>query len=315
MLFRSLGSDGTVGANKNTAKIIGSSTEMGVQAYFVYDSKKSGSTTVSHVRVDDGPIDSPYLIDSATFVGVHQWNLLETLDVLGLASPGATVLLNAPFPAGEVWQRLTAEVQQVVLERRLRLYAIDAAAVAREAGLGGRINTVMQACFFALAGVLPTDQALAKLKEAIAHSYGGRGEVVVERNVAAVDRSLAHLHEVSVGDRVDSPRHRRRAVGADAPDFVQRVTARMLAGEGDLLPVSALPVDGAFVTGTSQFEKRTIAQEIPIWEPDLCIDCGKCAIVCPHAAIRMKVYEPDALAVAPELRTKDFRSQIGRAHV
>ena len=309
-VFYGLGSDGTVGANKNTAKIIGSNTDMSVQAYFVYDSKKSGSTTVSHVRVDEQPIDSSYLIDQATFVGVHQWNLLETLDVLSVAAPGATVLLNAPYPADQVWDRLSADVQQQMLDKAVRVFTIDAAAVARGAGLGGRINTVMQACFFSLSGVLPQEEAMRELKTAIEKSYGARGDIVVERNVAAVDQSLAHLHELPLGSAVTSARHRRPAVPAAAPDFVQRVTARMLAGEGDLLPVSALPPDGAFATATSQWEKRTIAAEIPIWEPDLCIDCGKCAIVCPHAAIRMKVYEPGELdSVGVDIKTKDFRSR------
>ncbi|MEN9645233.1 MAG: pyruvate:ferredoxin (flavodoxin) oxidoreductase [Actinomycetota bacterium] len=309
-VFYGLGSDGTVGANKNTAKIIGGNTDMSVQAYFVYDSKKSGSTTVSHVRVDEQPIDSSYLIDQATFVGVHQWNLLETLDVLGVAAPGATVLLNAPYPADQVWDRLSADVQQQMLDKGVRVFTIDAASVARGAGLGGRINTVMQTCFFYLSGVLPQEEALRELKDAIKKSYGARGDVVVERNIAAVDQSLAHLHELPLGASITSTRHRRPAVPAEAPDFVQRVTARMLAGEGDLLPVSALPPDGAFATATSQWEKRTIATEIPIWEPDLCIDCGKCAIVCPHAAIRMKVYEPAELeSVGVEIKTKDFRSR------
>ncbi|MEI8238020.1 MAG: pyruvate:ferredoxin (flavodoxin) oxidoreductase [Actinomycetota bacterium] len=309
-VFYGLGSDGTVGANKNTAKIIGGNTDLSVQAYFVYDSKKSGSTTISHVRVDDAPIDSSYLIDEATFVGVHQWGLIDQLDVLCLAADGATVLLNAPFPAAEVWDRLPGDVQQQVLDRHLHLYTIDAAAVARAAGLGGRINTVMQACFFALAGVLPTEEALVELKHAIEKSYGSRGEVVVERNVAAVDESLANLHEIEVSSTVTSTRRRRDTVSADAPDFVQRVTARMLAGQGDLLPVSALPPDGSFATATSQWEKRSIASEIPVWEADLCIDCGKCTIVCPHAAIRMKVYEPSAVAgLGDVLKTKDFRSR------
>ncbi|MDO8361867.1 MAG: pyruvate:ferredoxin (flavodoxin) oxidoreductase, partial [Actinomycetota bacterium] len=309
-VFYGLGSDGTVGANKNTAKIIGANTDLHVQAYFVYDSKKSGSTTVSHVRVDEHPIGSTYLIDEATFVGIHQWTFLDRLEVLNLAAPGATVLLNAPYPPDQVWDRLPVEAQQSIIERNLRLYTVNAAAVAREAGLGGRINTVMQACFFGLAGVLPTDEALRELKSAIQHSYGSRGDIVVERNVAAVDKSLENLHEVRVPATVTATMHRRPTVALDAPDFVQRVTARMLAGEGDLLPVSALPPDGAFPTGTSQFEKRTIAPEIPIWEADLCIDCGKCAIVCPHAAIRMKVYEPAALAgVGDVLKTKSFRSR------
>jgi pyruvate-ferredoxin/flavodoxin oxidoreductase len=309
-VFYGLGSDGTVGANKNTAKIIGGNTDMSVQAYFVYDSKKSGSTTISHVRVDEQPIDSPYLIDEATFVGVHQWSLLETLDVLCLAAQGATVLLNAPYPADEVWDRLPREVQEQLVTKQVKLFTIDAAAVARAAGLGGRINTVMQACFFALAGVLPTEDALRELKLAIEHSYGARGEAIVERNVKAVDASLANLHELALPVDVTATRRRRPAVAADAPDFVQRVTARMLAGEGDLLPVSALPPDGAFVTATSRWEKRTIASEIPVWEADLCIDCGKCAIVCPHAAIRMKVYEPTAAdSLGVEIKHKDFRSR------
>lgn len=309
-VFYGLGADGTVGANKNTAKIIGGNTDLHVQAYFVYDSKKSGSTTISHVRVDEHPIHSTYLIDQATFVGVHQWNFFERLDVLRVAAPGATVLLNSPYPADQIWDRLPVEVQEQILERDLQLYAVNAATVAREAGLGGRINTVMQACFFGLAGVLPTDEALRELKHAIEKSYGARGEAVVERNVAAVDRSLENMHRVPIGTSVTATVRRRPAVSADAPDFVQRVTAMMLAGDGDLLPVSALPADGAFVTGTSQYEKRTIAAEIPIWEADLCIDCGKCAIVCPHAAIRMKVYEPSALdGLGDTLKTKSFRSR------
>jgi len=306
-VFYGLGSDGTVGANKNTAKIIGANTDLHVQAYFVYDSKKSGSTTVSHVRVDEHPLEGSYLIDEATFVGIHQWTFLDRLEVLNLAAHGATVLLNSPYPADEVWDRLPVEVQQRVIDRGLKLYTVNAAAVARDAGLGGRINTVMQACFFGLAGVLPTEEALSELKGAIQKSYGARGDVVVERNVAAVDKSLENLHEVMVPAMVTATVHRRPTVSADAPDFVQRVTAMMLAGDGDLLPVSALPPDGAFPTGTSKFEKRTIAPEIPIWEADLCIDCGKCAIVCPHAAIRMKVYAPED--AAPGLKTKDFRSR------
>jgi pyruvate-ferredoxin/flavodoxin oxidoreductase len=306
-VFHGLGSDGTVGANKNTAKIIGGGTPLHAQAYFVYDSKKSGSTTVSHLRFDESPVRSTYLVDTASFVGVHQWHLLQTLDVLATLEQGGTVLLNAPFPAGQVWGQLTAEVQQRLLEREARVYAIDAASVAREAGLGGRINTVMQACFFALADVMPTDRALAALRDSVRHSYGARGEVVVERNLTAIDSALEHLHRVPLGESVTSARHRRPPVPLQAPDFVQRVTARMLAGEGDLLPVSALPPDGTFPTGTSKWEKRAIAAEIPVWEPDLCIDCGKCAIVCPHAAIRMKAYAPTD--IVDGLQHKDFRSR------
>jgi len=306
-VFYGLGADGTVGANKNTAKIVGDSTDLNVQAYFVYDSKKSGSMTVSHLRFDDRPIESSYLIDRATFVGVHQWTFLDRVDVLGVAAPGATVLLNSPYGPDEVWAHLPAEVQQVIIDKRLSLHTIDATGVTRDAGLGGRINTVMQTCFFALSDVLPLDEAIAHLKAAIAKTYGKRGEVVVERNVAAVDNALAHLHPVKVPELVTTTRTRRPTVPADAGDFVQKVTARILAGQGDLLPVSALPPDGTFPTGTSRVEKRTIALEIPIWEPDLCIDCGKCAIVCPHAAIRMKVYDP---ADRPgDLKTKSFRSR------
>ena len=310
-VFYGLGADGTVGANKNTAKIVGKNTDLFVQAYFVYDSKKSGSMTVSHLRFDPEPIRSTYVIEQATFVGVHQWNFLERMDVLQVAAPGATVLINSPYPADEVWDRLPIEVQEQVLAKSLQLHTIDAAAVAKAAGLPGRVNTVMQACFFALSGVLPTDEAIAQLKHAIAGTYGKRGEIVVERNVAAVDHTLANLHPVPVPATVTSGSRRRPAVPDSVDDdFVRRVTARILAGEGDLLPVSALPPDGTFPTGTSQVEKRTIAAEIPIWEPDLCIDCGKCAIVCPHAAIRLKVYDPSDLGDAEGvLKTKSFRSR------
>ncbi|MEZ5250313.1 MAG: 2-oxoacid:acceptor oxidoreductase family protein [Ilumatobacteraceae bacterium] len=253
-VFYGLGSDGTVGANKNTAKIVGSHTDLHVQGYFVYDSKKSGSMTVSHLRFDDRPIESTYLIDQATFVGVHQWNFLQRMDVLKLAAEGAVVLINSPHRPEDVWAALPEEAQQQVLDRHLRLYTIDAAAVAKAAGLGGRVNTVMQTCFFALAGVLPTEQAIAALKDAIEHTYGKRGSVIVERNVAAVDTTLANLHEVPVGAAADSGVHRRAVVPPGSSDFVQRVTARMLAGEGDLLPVSALPPDGMFPTGTAKVE-------------------------------------------------------------
>jgi pyruvate-ferredoxin/flavodoxin oxidoreductase len=310
-VFYGLGADGTVGANKNTAKIVGKNTDLVVQAYFVYDSKKSGSMTISHLRFDPEPIESTYLIDRATFVGVHQWSFLERIDVLSVAAPGATVLINSPYPADQIWDRLPIEVQEIVLERGLHLHAIDAAAVAEAAGLAGRVNTVMQTCFFALADVLPTEEAIARLKEAIVSSYGKRGEVVVQRNIAAVDHALAKLFPVPIGSTVTATKHRRPTVSGEVTDFVQRVTARMLAGEGDLLPVSAMPADSTFPTGTSRVEKRTVAIEIPIWEADLCIDCGKCAIVCPHAAIRLKVYEPGELAVAGAdvLKTKSFRSR------
>jgi pyruvate-ferredoxin/flavodoxin oxidoreductase len=317
-VFYGLGSDGTVGANKNTAKIVGTYTDLEVQAYFVYDSKKSGSMTVSHLRFDPAPIESTYLIEQATFVGVHQWSFLDRIDVLHLAAPGATVLINSPHPAEKVWQSLPVEAQTTIVERDLRLFTIDADAVAAEAQLPGRVNVIMQTCFFALADVLPTEEAIAKLKEAIATTYGKRGEVIVQRNIAAVDLTLARLFPVPVESTVTATRFRRPTVSGTVTDFVQRVTARMLAGEGDLLPVSALPPDGTFPTGTACVEKRTIANEIPIWEADLCIDCGKCAIVCPHAAIRMKVYSSDELTGdeltgderrGDVLKTKPFRSR------
>ncbi len=308
-VFYGLGSDGTVGANKNTAAIVGSATDLNVQAYFVYDSRKSGSVTVSHLRFDERPIRSTYLIGEATFVGVHQWHLLERLDVLGVAGHGARVLVNSPHPADEVWDRLPREVQEEVLAKDLELWVVDASAVARSAGIGGRINTVMQACFFAIADVLPFGEAMPRLEEAVRRTYGKRGSVVVERNLAAVASATDQLHRVVVPGELTATSRRRPAVPAGAPEFVANVTARMLAGEGDLLPVSALPVDGSFPTGTAAFEKRTIAAEIPIWEPDLCIDCGKCAIVCPHAAIRMAVFDAAENADATDLPAKAFRNR------
>jgi pyruvate-ferredoxin/flavodoxin oxidoreductase len=309
-VFHGLGSDGTVGANKNTVKIVGEHTDLHAQGYFVYDSKKSGAQTVSHLRFSSAPIRSTYLIAEADFVACHQFGFLATRDVLGLAKPGATFLLNAPFPADQVWDALPEPVQRTILERQLKVYAIDAHRVAREEGLGGRINTVMQPCFFVLSGVLERDEAIEAVKGSIRLTYGRRGHEVVDRNLAAVDRALAELAEVPIGDRVTSTLGLRPSVPEGVPDFVERVTARILSGEGDLLPVSALPVDGTFPTGTTRYEKRAIAQEIPIWDPSICIDCGKCAIVCPHDAIKMKVYEPDKLDGAPEtFQSKDFRSR------
>jgi pyruvate-ferredoxin/flavodoxin oxidoreductase len=309
-VFYGLGADGTVGANKNTAKIIGGNTDLHVQAYFVYDSKKSGSTTVSHVRVDEHPINSTYLIDQATFVGVHQWNFFERLDVLRVAAPGATVLLNSPYPADQIWDRLPAEVQEQM--HRSRPAAVRGQR--RHRGARGRAGWPHQ---HRHAGVLLRVGRCAAHRRGAARAEGGHQEELrrsgrsggrAQRRRGRQERSRTCT--VPVGAAVTSTVFRRPAVSADAPDFVQRVTARMLSGEGDLLPVSALPADGAFVTGTSQYEKRTIAAEIPIWEPDLCIDCGKCAIVCPHAAIRMKVYDPTALADVDDLvKTKSFRSR------
>jgi pyruvate-ferredoxin/flavodoxin oxidoreductase len=306
-VFFGLGSDGTVGANKFGVKIIAEQTDLHAQAYFVYDSRKAGSVTVSHLRFGPDPIRATYLIDAADFVACHQFSLLERMKVLNLARPGAVFLLNSPYPAEDTWAHLPLPVQQQILDKELRCYVIDAHRVAREVGLGGRINTVMQPCFFALSGLLPAEQATAALKEAIAEAYGKRGPAVVQRNQAAIDRALVALAPLPVPDRVAVDAHQIPPLTETAPDFVKRVTARLLADEGDLLPVSALPVDGTFPTGTARWEKRALAQEIPVWDPSICIDCGKCAIVCPHAAIRMKVFDPAVLAAAPEgFLSKDY---------
>jgi pyruvate-ferredoxin/flavodoxin oxidoreductase len=309
-VFFGLGADGTVGANKNSIKIIGEHSPLWPQGYFVYDSKKSGATTVSHLRFGPRPIRAPHLVSRASFVACHQFDFLDRLDVIDAAAPGATLLLNAPYAADRVWDELPVEVQQAIIDKRLEVHAVDAYRVAREAGLGRRINTVMQACFFALTGVLPMDEALAHIEGAIAATYGKAGEEVVARNVAAVRQAHAHLARVSVPDRVTTNRRRPPAVSAAAPDFVQRVTAVMLAGRGDLLPVSAFPVDGTWPLGTARWEKRNIAAEVPAWDADLCIQCNKCVLVCPHAVIRAKTFDRDALAGAPP----GFASTAFRAH-
>jgi len=298
-VFYGLGSDGTVGANKNSIKIIGEDTENYAQGYFVYDSKKSGSVTTSHLRFGPKPIHSTYLITQANFVACHQFSFLERLDVLKVAEPGATFLLNSPFGADEVWNHVPRTTQRQIIEKKLRFFVIDAVAVAHAAGMGGRINTVMQTCFFAISGVLPRAEAIDAIKHSIEKTYGKRGESVVKKNFAAVDAALGHLHEVKVPAAVTSDFDLRPAVPAAAPEFVQKVLAKMIEGDGDSLPVSALPVDGTFPTATSQWEKRNIALEIPVWDENLCIQCGKCVLVCPHAVIRSKVYDPALLAKAP----------------
>jgi pyruvate-ferredoxin/flavodoxin oxidoreductase len=308
-VFYGLGSDGTVGANKNSVKIIGEETDLHAQGYFVYDSKKSGAVTVSHLRFGPRPIRSPYLVGRADFVACHQLELLERMDVLERAADGAVLLLNAPGEADAVWDRLPAEVQEQALARKLRLYAIDAYRVAREAGLGGRINTIMQACFFAISGVLPREEAIARIKEATEKSYGRRGADVVRRNFAAVDAALEALHPVPLPEAPSGPRRRPPIVPAEAPDFVQRVSAVIMAGKGDLLPVSAFPPDGTWPVGTSRWEKRNIAPEIPVWDARVCIQCNQCALACPHAAIRAKRYEPVWLDGAPPtFKVDEFRS-------
>jgi pyruvate-ferredoxin/flavodoxin oxidoreductase len=298
-VFFGLGADGTVGANKNSIKIIGEETGNFAQGYFVYDSKKSGAVTISHLRFGPTPIDAPYLVRQASFVGCHQYSFLDKYDVLDYAEPGGVFLLNAPHGPDEVWDELPFEVQEQIVEKRLRFYVIDAYGVARAAGMGTRINTIMQTCFFAISGVLPRDEAIAHIKHAIEKTYKKRGQSVVQRNFEAVDATLAHLYQVAVPASPTASRRKPAAVPDEAPDFVKRVTAVMLANKGDLLPVSAFPVDGTWPTGTAQWERRNIAAEIPVWDAALCIQCNKCALVCPHAAIRVKVYPHDALADAP----------------
>ena len=292
-MFFGLGSDGTVGANKNSIKLIGEHTDMHAQGYFVYDSKKSGSMTVSHLRFGPDPIRSAYLIDDADFVACHQFGLLARVDVLAHARAGATVLLNSPYDAASVWEHLPADARAHIVRKHLAVHVVDATTIARDAGLGPRINTVMQPCFFALADVLPVDRAIELVKAGVVKAYGHRGPEVVKRNMTAIDAALAGLQEVEVpAGALDDV--------ADAPDSDLSVVQTLIAGLGDSLPVSAMSVDGTYETGTSVLEKRQLAEEIPVWDPSICIDCGKCTIVCPHAAIRMKAYSPDALDGAPE---------------
>jgi pyruvate-ferredoxin/flavodoxin oxidoreductase len=299
-IFYGLGSDGTVSSNKASLKILGEEGGRYVQGHFVYDSKKSGSTTISHLRFGPRPIRSTYEIQRAKFVAVHDPGLLDRKDVLSRADEGATVLLNLPGEPAGAWASLPREVQAALIEKKCELFVIDAGRVAEEAGLGRRINTVMQVCFFALSGVLPRDEAIAKIKESVAKTWGKRGPEVVRRNVAAIDACLDHLHKVSVEGAVTSARVRRAAVPASAPDFVQRTTRLLLEGRGEELPVSAFPADGTWPTGTAKYEKRSLATDIPVWESDLCIQCNKCSMICPHAAIRTSVFDPGALADKPE---------------
>jgi pyruvate-ferredoxin/flavodoxin oxidoreductase len=299
-LFFGMGSDGTVGANKNSIKIIGENTDLYAQGYFVYDSKKSGSRTVSHLRFGPREIHAPYLIQSANFIACHKFDLLEKVDVLGAAEEGAILLLNSPWGAADVWEHLPSSVQRTLVDRRIRLFVIDASSVARDAGMGKRINTVMQACFFALSGVLPRDEAIQKIKDAIEKTYKAKGQAVVEKNFAAVDAALDHLHEVAVPDAPDADDDLPSPVPPDAPMFVQEVTAAMMRGFGDELPVSKLPVDGTYPSATSKWEKSNVADDIPLWDPALCIQCGNCGFVCPHSVIRAKFFHQDELERAPD---------------
>jgi len=298
-IFYGLGADGTVGANKNSIKIIGETAAGHAQGYFVYDSKKSGSRTVSHLRFGPRPIRSAYLVQRATFIACHQFSFLDKVDMLREATDGSVFLLNSPFGPDEVWDALPGPVQETIVRKRIRLYVIDANAVAAEAGLPGRTNTIMQTCFFALSGVLPADEAVGRIKDAIRKTYGRKGRELIDRNFAAVDQALARLHEVVV-PATAAGHALPPTVPADAPAFVRDVTAAMIAGRGDDLPVSALPADGTYPTATSKWEKRNVSDEVPVWLPEVCIQCGNCALVCPHAAIRARYYESAALGSAPE---------------
>jgi len=298
-VFYGLGADGTVGANKNSVKIIAEDAGLHAQGYFVYDSHKSGAQTVSHLRFGPDPIRAPYLIRDAQFIACHQFGFVERIDVLRLATQGATLLLNCPYGPAEVWDRLPRSMQQRIIDLRLRFFVIDASRVAQDVGLRGRTNTILQTCFFAISGVLPRERAIAHIKQAIEHTYRRKGADVVRRNFEAVDATLARLFEVSVPAVATSAWERPPIVPATAPDFVRRVTARMLEGLGDEIPVSLMPVDGTFPVGTAVWEKRNIAETVPVWEPDLCIQCGRCSFVCPHAVIRAKYYDESRLAGAP----------------
>jgi pyruvate-ferredoxin/flavodoxin oxidoreductase len=298
-VFFGLGADGTVGANKNSIKIIGEETDNFAQGYFVYDSKKSGTITISHPRFGPKPIRSSYLIRRANFVACHQFVFLERYDVLAYAAPGATFLLNSPYGADTVWDELPREVQEQVLAKKLKMYVIDAYKVAKDTGMGVRINTIMQTCFFAISGVLPRDEAIEQIKKTIKKTYGKKGEEIVQKNFAAVDHTLSHLFEVKVPGSVTAKRARPPLVSDKAPEFVKNVTAKIIASQGDSLPVSVFPPDGTWPLSTTQWEKRNIAQEIPVWDEKICIQCNKCALVCPHAAIRPKVFEPALLKDAP----------------
>ncbi len=307
-LFHGLGSDGTVGANKNSVKIIGEETPNYAQGYFVYDSKKSGAVTVSHLRFGPRAIRAPYLIREANFIACHQFSFLERYNVLEEAVEGAVLLLNNPHAPEDLWDHLPQPIQEEILAKKIKVFTIDAYEVARQTGMGGRINTIMQTCFFAISGVLPREEAIAAIKHSIEKTYGKKGEHIVKKNFEAVDTTLANLHAVKIPDAVTSRVEPFAVVPSNAPDFVKLLTGPLLAGQGDRLPVSVLPVDGTYPTGTTQWEKRNIAQEIPVWDPEWCIQCAKCALVCPHAAIRMKVYEAGELAQAPSgFRAMDWR--------
>lgn len=298
-VFYGLGSDGTVGANKNTVKIIAEDAGLHAQGYFVYDSHKSGAQTISHLRFGQAPIRAPFLIQKASFVAIHQFAFIERQDVLRMAAPGATVLLNAPFAADVVWDKLPCAMQARIITDKLRVYVIDASKVAADVGLRGRTNTILQTCFFALSGVLPRERAIEQIKHAIQKTYGKRGDAVVQRNFHAVDATLVRLFEVAIPDAATNTWERQSPVPADAPAFIRRVTALMLEGRGDEVPVSLMPADGTWPSGTAAWEKRNIAETVPVWHPDLCVQCGQCSFVCPHGVIQARYFDAGRLESAP----------------
>lgn len=311
-LFYGLGADGTVGANKNSIKIIGEETENYAQGYFVYDSKKSGSTTVSHLRFGKKPIKSTYLIQSAKFIGCHQFGLMEKFDVLEKMVDGGTFLVNSPYSKDEVWDKMPRKVQQQIIDKKLNLYVIDGYTVAANTGMGSRVNTIMQTCFFAISGILPKDEAIAQIKKAIKKTYGSKGEEVVKKNYEAVDQTLANMHKIDVPAKTTSTIELPPIVSDNAPEYVKEVLAKIMEGKGDDIPVSQMPVDGTFPTATTMWEKRNIALEVPSWDSEWCIQCGKCSMVCPHACIRIKSYDKEHLKNAPaafkhmDAKGKDF---------
>lgn len=298
-LFYGLGSDGTVGANKNSIKIIGEATDNNAQGYFVYDSKKAGTVTVSHLRFGKKPIKKPYLVSKADFIACHKFSFIEKVEMLSRAKKGATFLLASPYPADQVWDHLPQEVQKQIIDKELKFYVIDAISLAEKAGMGGRINVIMQTAFFKISGVLPEAEAVELIKQAIKKTYGKKGEEIVKKNIATIDMALEGVQQVNYPKQVTSKSHMLPPVPETAPKFVKEVLGEIIANRGDKLPVSKLPDDGTFPTGTTKYEKRNIAEKIPVWDPETCIQCGNCTMVCPHAVIRMKAYDPKYLVGAP----------------